>query len=80
MNTCAIFSAISRSLKKRIVSSEFFDDYHIGKAFSRSRKLSFQNLVYFVLNSTHKSLAINYAHLGDVMPMRLLPDVTKQAN
>lgn len=79
MYVCDVFPAILKSIKKRIVSSEFFDHYRIGKAFSRSRKLSFQNLIYFVLNSTHKSLSINYAHLKDVLLTKQLPDVSKQA-
>ncbi|MBR3607575.1 MAG: hypothetical protein IKL51_08390, partial [Lachnospiraceae bacterium] len=37
--------------------------YRIGKAFTRTRNLSFSNLIYFILQSTHKSISINYTQL-----------------
>lgn len=79
MNVYDVFCTISRSINKRIDSDDFFDKYRIGKAFSRSRKLSFHNIISFIFNSTHKSLAANYADLRDVIPMKKLPVVSKQA-
>lgn len=79
MNARFTFSSIIQSVNKRLLSTEFYNRYRIGNAFSRSRKLSFQNMIYFVLSAAHKSLSISYAHLREFLPDEKLPMVSKQA-
>lgn len=79
MNLSDIFSSIITSVNHCIHSQEYVDQYHIKNAFTRSRKLSFSNIVYFILNSAHKSLSINYAQLRGIFPKDKLPMVSKQA-
>jgi len=54
-------------------------NYCIDNAFTRSGKLSFSGLIYFILQATHKSLSINYAQLRTAFsPATNLPLVSKQ--
>lgn len=62
-----------------IVSKDFQNKYKIGTSFQRTRKLSFSTLIYFVLQSTHKSISINYANLSDSYKSGSLPVVSRQA-
>ncbi len=61
------------------MSDSFRMKHRIGNAFSRSGKLSFHNLIYFILRSSHKSISINYSDLSDDFPTASLPFVSKQA-
>lgn len=78
MNTNILTSILQRS-NELITSESFCTQHRIGNAFTRSRKLSFQNLMYFILRSTHKSLSINYSELMDSFQTSILPFVSKQA-
>lgn len=60
MNPKLLTSILQRS-NKLITSESFLAKYRIGNAFTRSGKLSFPNLIYFILQSVHKSIAINYS-------------------
>lgn len=62
MNTISLTSILQRS-NELITSESFRMKHRIGNAFIRSRKLSFQNLIYFILRSVHKSISINYSEL-----------------
>ena len=79
MKSAMILSSILKMTNQTILSESFREKHKIGAAFSRSGKLSFSNLMYFVLHSTHKSISINYARLIDSLPAGNLPFVSKQA-
>lgn len=80
MNSFQVISSILQAANQRITSKSFLEDHRIGNAFTRSGKLSFSGLIYFILQSTHKSLSINYAQLrAAFLPTTHLPFVSKQA-
>lgn len=80
MDSCQVISSILQSTNQRITSNSFLEEHRIGNAFTRSGKLSFSRLIYFILQATHKSLSINYAQLRAVFsPTTNLPLVSKQA-
>ena len=72
-------SAIFKLANEKINSDTFRDKFRIGNAFSRSRSLSFSTLMYFVLQTSHKSISINYSQLMDNLSTINLPVVSKQA-
>lgn len=78
MNT-TVLTAILKSSNELITSEDFCLKHRIGQAFTRSGKLSFQNLIYFILRSTHKSISINYSDFMDSFQINIPPFVTKQA-
>lgn len=79
MNVQQILSSIFKLADEKINSNIFCEKHRIGKAFSRNRNLSFSNLMYFILQSTHKSISINYAQLREHFSPVALPFVSKQA-
>ena len=78
MNSVQIVSSILQATNNKLVSKAFQEKYRIGNSFSRSRKLSFSTLIYFILQSVPKSIPINYSQLLDSFPSPL-PFVSKQA-
>lgn len=78
MNTNTLTS-ILKSSNELIVSESFRAKHRIGNAFTRSGKLSFQNLIYFILRSTHKSISVNYSEFVDSFRSSIPTFVTKQA-
>lgn len=78
MNT-NLLTSILQSSNELIRSDSFCMKHRIGNAFTRSRILSFQNLIYYILRSTHKSIAINYSELVDSLNSSIPPFVSKQA-
>lgn len=80
MDSCQVISSILQATNQRITSNSFLEEHRIGNAFTRSGKLSFSGLIYFILQATHKSLSINYAQLRAAFsPTTNLPLVSKQA-
>jgi len=80
MNSCQVISSILQTANQRITSNSFLDEHRISNAFTRSGKLSFSGLIYFILQATHKSLSVNYAQLRAAFsPATNLPLVSKQA-
>ena len=67
MNT-KLLTSILQSSNDLITSEDFLTRHRIGNAFTRSGKLSFSNLIYFVLQSVHKSIPINYARFLENFP------------
>ena len=67
---------IDESIK---MTDDVREKYRIGNAFSRFGKLSFPNLMYFVLQSTHNSISINYSRMLDSLLPSSMPFVSKQA-
>lgn len=78
MNT-KLLTSILQSSNELITSNNFLANHRIGNAFTRSGKLSFSNLIYFVLQSTHKSIPINYSHFLDNFSSDVPSFVSKQA-
>lgn len=78
MNTKLLTSILQHS-NELIKSDSFLLKHRIGNAFTRSGKLSFPNLIYFVLQSVHKSISVNYARFLDNFSSELSPFVSKQA-
>lgn len=74
-----LLTSILQSSNKLILSEEFLTRNRIGNAFTRSGKLSFPNLIYFVLQSSHKSIPINYSQFLDKFSSERCPFVSKQA-
>jgi hypothetical protein len=80
MDSCKVISSILQATNQRITSNSFLEKHRIGNAFTRSGKLSFSKLIYFILQASHKSLSINYAQLrANFSPASNLPFVSKQA-
>lgn len=78
MNT-RLLTSILQCSNELITSDDFLANHRIGNAFTRSRKLSFPNLIYFVLQSVHKSIPINYSHFLDNFSSDVPSFVSKQA-
>ena len=78
MNT-KLLTSILQCSNDLITSKDFLTKHRIGNAFTRSRKLSFPNLIYFILQSAHKSISINYSQFLDSFLSVVPPFVSKQA-
>ena len=78
MNT-KLLTSILQSSNELITSVDFLTRHRIGNAFTRSGKLPFSNLIYFVFQSVHKSIPINYSRFLDNFPSEIPPFVSKQA-
>ena len=78
MNT-KLLTSILQSSNELIASEDFLTRHRIGNAFTRSGKLPFSNLIYFVLQSVHKSIPINYSRFLDNFSSEIPPFVSKQA-
>lgn len=72
MNT-KLLTSILQSSNELITSEDFLTRHRIGNVFTRSGKLSFSNLIYFVLQSAHKSIPINYAQFMDSFSSEIPP-------
>lgn len=78
MNTELLTSILHRS-NELIMSEDFLAKHRICHAFTLSGKLSFSNLIYFILQSAHKSIQINYSKFLDNFLFEAPPFVSKQA-
>lgn len=74
-----LLTSILQSFNGLIISEDFLTRHRIGNAFICSGKLSFSNLIYFVLQSVHTSIPINYSRFLDDFSSELPPFVSKQA-
>lgn len=74
-----LLTSILQSFNDLIISEDFLTRHRIGNAFICSGKLSFSNLIYFVLQSVHTSIPINYSRFLDDFSSELPPFVSKQA-
>ncbi|MBP2630156.1 MAG: hypothetical protein H6Q70_784 [Firmicutes bacterium] len=63
MNPYQVISSILQAANQQITSKSFLEKHRIGNSFTRSGKLSFSGLIYFILQAAHKLLSINYAQL-----------------
>ena len=78
MNT-KLLTSILQSSNELITSEDFLIRNRICNSFTRSGKLSLPNLIYFVLQSAHKSIPINYSQFLDSFSSELHLFVSKQA-
>lgn len=74
-----LLTTILQKSNELITSESFLIEHRIGNSFTRSRKLSFKNLIYYILNSTHKSISINYSELVDIIGDSIPSLISKQA-
>lgn len=68
-----LLTSILQCSNELITSDDFLANHRIGNAFTRS------NLIYFVLQSAHKSIPINYSHFLDNFSSDVPSFVSKQA-
>jgi hypothetical protein len=79
MNGINICHSIMESIGKLVKSDDFQMAYRIGNCFSRKRKLVFENLIYFLLHQSKKSLSINIADFLEDFPQLGICEISKQA-
>lgn len=73
---------LSRILKKSnnlIKSEDYKESYKIGNSFSRKRKLSFSNAIYFICSALRKSLSAEINKFIEEHSYLNFPDISKQA-
>lgn len=57
MKNTKILSQILKKTNEFIISNEFKEAYSLGNSFTRNRKLSFSNAIYFICSALRKSLS-----------------------
>lgn len=79
MNFSKTITAILLSVSNCIYSEEYVNRYRINNAFTRSRKLSFSNIIRYIIHSSHHSVSVNYSSFRNMIYDEKLPMVSKQA-
>lgn len=79
MNDSIILKNIFSRCNELICSDIFKSAYRIGSSFTRSRKLSFSNAIYFILGASKKALSSNLADFIDLNPSLSFPALSRQA-
>ena len=79
MNFTKTVTSILSSVSNCIHSKEYAQQHRIKNAFTRFRKLSFSDIMLYVINSSHHSISVNYASFRDILYSENLPMVSKQA-
>lgn len=74
-----ILKKIIRETNELIHSKIFIQKHRLGNSFTRQRKLSFSNMIYFILACEKKSIGINLADIRQHFPQLKIPSVSKQA-
>lgn len=74
-----LFETVMRKTRQMICSERFIHKHRIGNGFTRNRKLSFPQLIYFILASGKKSIGVNWSDISHDFPSLNLPSVSKQA-
>lgn len=59
-----ILKKIIRETNELIHSNIFIQKHRLGNSFIRQRKLSFSNMIYFILACEKKSIGINLGAVG----------------
>lgn len=73
---------LSRILKKTndlVASNDFKEAYSLGNSFSRKRKLSFSNAIYFICSALRKSIATEISDFIEEHTYLDFPSISKQA-
>ena len=79
MNHIKILSIILRQTNTLIKSEDYKESYRIGNSFSRNRKLSFSNAIYFICSALRKSLSSEIHNFIGEHSYLEFPDISKQA-
>ncbi len=79
MNFTKTITSILSSVSNCIHSKEYARHHSIQSAFTRFRKLSFSDVMLYVINSSHHSISVNYARFRSILNTENLPMVSKQA-
>lgn len=74
-----LFETVMRKTRQLICSERFIHKHRIGNGFTRNRKLSFPQLIYFILASGKKSIGVNWSDISHDFPYLNLSSVSKQA-
>lgn len=79
MNPITIFNNIIQQSRVLINSADYQRTYRRNNSFSRKRKISFQQMIYFILHQSRKSLSVNISSMRSDFPTIDFPFITKQA-
>lgn len=74
-----VLNKIIHETNELIHSDAFIQRHRLGNSFMRQRKLSFSNMLYFILACEKKSIGINLAEIRQHFPQLKIPAVSKQA-
>lgn len=74
-----LFETVIRKTRQLIRSEKFILKHRIGNGFTRNRKLSFPQLIYFILASGKNSIGVNWSDISHDFPFLNLPPVSRQA-
>jgi len=79
MKNIKVLSQILKKTNELIVSSDFKESYSLGNSFSRKRKLSFSNTIYFICSALRKSIATEISDFIEDHTYLNFPHISKQA-
>jgi len=79
MNFTKTVTSILSSVSNCIHSEDYANQHRIKNAFTRFRKLSFSDIMLYVLNSSNHSISVNYARFRNILNNENLSMVSKQA-
>lgn len=79
MKNTTLLSTILKDTNNLITSSEFKEAYSLGNSFSRNRKLSFHNAVFFISSVLRKSISSEINNFIEDHKYLNFPSITKQA-
>jgi hypothetical protein len=79
MNNITLLSNIFKRTNNLITSAEYKEAYRIGTSFSRKRKLSFANTIYFICSGLRKSISTEINNFIDEHSYLEFPNISKQA-
>ena len=79
MKNIELLSKILKKTNELIISNEFREAYRLGNSFSRKRKLSFSNAIYFICSALRKSMATEINNFIEEHTYLNFPEISKQA-
>lgn len=79
INKLSICKALINELNCLIKSPAFIKKYCKDKHFIRKRKLSVEQLIYYLFYTSEASMNLNLSNIKDDIPQIEFPDVSKQA-
>ncbi len=79
MKNIELLSKIFKKTNELIISNEFREAYRLGNSFSRKRKLSFSNAIYFICSALRKSMATEINNFIEEHTYLNFPEISKQA-
>ena len=79
MKNTKILSQILKKTNEFIISNEFKEAYSLGNSFTRNRKLSFSNAIYFICSALRKSLSTEISNFIEEHTYLDFPNISKQA-